>query len=271
MNGCQAQRLLGDLQLLEDCSNQDAMQATSPVIKLPSPVRAPEPRPMGESFHRRVLPDECVAFSSSEGRRLFKEALNSVENYMQIYFPLAEQFTTQAEPAFCGLATLAMCLNALDVDPGRLWKWPWRWFSEEVFDGYTSLAVAREKGISMAEFVGLASTTGVVAEAHRAGPELSLDQFRDIVKRSCAASNEVVVLNYSRQALHQTGDGHFSPIGGYSAERDMVLLLDVARFKYPPHWVRLSLAFEAMQLEDKTTGLPRGLVVLKGSQPKPGE
>ena len=24
--------------------------------------------------------------------------------------------------------------------------------------------------------------------------------------------------------------------GGYHAERDMVLILDTARFKYPPHW-----------------------------------
>jgi hypothetical protein len=28
------------------------------------------------------------------------------------------------------------------------------------------------------------------------------------------------------------GDGHFSPIGGYCVERDAVLIMDVARFKY---------------------------------------
>lgn len=39
-------------------------------------------------------------------------------------------------------------------------------------------------------------------------------------------------------------------------------MLDVARFKYPPHWVTLDLAFASMQRPDSTNGLPRGLVVL---------
>lgn len=58
----------------------------------------------------------------------------------------------------------------------------------------------------------------------------------------------------------KTGTGHFSPIGGYHAERDMALILDVARFKYPPHWVPLSLLWEAMDTVDEATGLQRGYV-----------
>ncbi|KAE9310816.1 hypothetical protein PF008_g20364 [Phytophthora fragariae] len=215
------------------------------------------------SFHRRHLPQDCIAFSSVEGRKLFTEALNSSSNYMQIYFPLAEQFITQAEPAYCGLATLAMCLNALEIDPGRLWKGPWRWFSEELFDCCTSLSVAKEKGISMSEFICLARCNGVLTEEFRATSDLTLEHFRDVVKHSCATSSEIVVLNYSRKVLGQTGDGHFSPIGGYHAERDMVLLMDVARFKYPPHWVKLSRVFEAMQKIDTSMDLPRGLAVLR--------
>lgn len=56
----------------------------------------------------------------------------------------------------------------------------------------------------------------------------------------------------------QTGTGHFSPIGGYHAGKDMALILDVARFKYPPHWVPLSLLWEAMNSVDITTGQHRG-------------
>lgn len=68
--------------------------------------------------------------------------------------------------------------------------------------------------------------------------------------------------------LLQTGDGHFSPIGGYHAARDLVLILDVARFKYPPHWVPLPLLWRAMQQSDKVTGESRGYVVLTSrSQP----
>ena len=35
-----------------------------------------------------------------------------------------------------------------------------------------------------------------------------------------------------------------APIGGYSAAEDMVLILDTARFKYPPHWVPLEMLYK---------------------------
>ena len=58
------------------------------------------------------------------------------------------------------------------------------------------------------------------------------------------------------------GDGHFSPIGGYHADKDMVLILDTARFKYPPHWVPLADLYMAMAPADPATGKPRGYIRL---------
>ncbi|GLD96591.1 hypothetical protein PINS_up005274 [Pythium insidiosum] len=43
----------------------------------------------------------------------------------------------------------------------------------------------------------------------------------------------------------------------------MVLLMDVARFKYPPHWVKLSMVHRALQQQDPCTKGPRGLVILQ--------
>lgn len=43
-----------------------------------------------------------------------------------------------------------------------------------------------------------------------------------------------------RAKLGQSGSGHFSPIGAFDRDTDMVLIMDVARFKYPPHWVSSS-------------------------------
>ena len=68
----------------------------------------------------------------------------------------------------------------------------------------------------------------------------------------------VMVVSFCRQSLGQTGDGHFSPIGGYDEEGDRVLVLDVARFKYPPYWVKLPELWEAMKGVDSATGMPRG-------------
>ena len=54
--------------------------------------------------------------------------------------------------------------------------------------------------------------------------------------------------------MQQTGSGHFVPIGGYHAKRDLIFILDVARYKLPPHWVPVSLMWEAMQHVDDSTG-----------------
>lgn len=75
-----------------------------------------------------------------------------------------------------------------------------------------------------------------------------------------------MIVSYSRRSLHQSGDGHFSPIGGYHPERDLVLIMDVARFKYPPHWVPLVDLYAALQPIDKATGKSRGYLLLKVSE-----
>ncbi len=62
------------------------------------------------------------------------------------------------------------------------------------------------------------------------------------------ASEFVTIVSYNRGKVGQTGTGHFSPIGGYHPRKDMVLLMEVARFKYPPHWIPLSMLFEATKV-----------------------
>ena len=54
---------------------------------------------------------------------------------------------TQDEPAFCGLASLAMVLNALAIDPRRAWKGPWRWFHEQMLDCCQPLSQVLQTGI----------------------------------------------------------------------------------------------------------------------------
>ena len=76
-------------------------------------------------------------------------------------------------------------------------------------------------------------------EAHFASDSTE-EAFRESVRRAARAGDAVVIGAYSRKEFYQTGDGHYSPIGGYHAASDSVLILDVARFKYPPHWVSLA-------------------------------
>jgi glutathione gamma-glutamylcysteinyltransferase len=60
--------------------------------------------PPNVSFYRRRLPDSVTHLNSPQGRVLFTEALR--DGTMELYFPLSEQFMTQAEPAYCALSTL---------------------------------------------------------------------------------------------------------------------------------------------------------------------
>jgi len=69
--------------------------------------------------------------------------------------------------------------------------------------------------------------------------EFDLDQLRAVVVECSRRMDKALVFSYDRQGVGQSGSGHFSPLGGYNEAEDLVLVLDTARFKYPPHWVKL--------------------------------
>ncbi|KDO60419.1 hypothetical protein CISIN_1g011156mg [Citrus sinensis] len=211
-------------------------------------------------LYRRALPSPpAIEFASPEGKQLFTEALG--EGTMEGFFKLISYYQTQSEPAYCGLATLAVILNALAIDPGRTWKGPWRWFDDTMLDCCKPLSKIKAEGITFGKVACLAYCNGAKVEAFRTN-ESSIDDFRRHVI-SCASSEDChVISSYHRGVFKQTGSGHFSPIGGYHARKDLVLILDVARFKYPPHWVPLALLWEAMDTIDKATGHPRGFMII---------
>ncbi|KAL9142479.1 hypothetical protein ABFS82_14G171900 [Erythranthe guttata] len=218
-------------------------------------------------LYRRTLPSPpAIDFSSPEGKKLFTEALTN--GNMERFFKLISHFQTQSEPAYCGLATLAMVLNALAIDPCRKWKGPWRWFDETMLDCCEPLETVKVKGISFGKVICLAHCAGAKVESYRTD-QSSIDEFRKFVT-ACSTSDDChVISTYNRKAFKQTRSGHFSPIGGYHAESDMVLILDVARFKYPPHWVPLSLLWEAMDTVDEATGRRRGFMLVSRGQRTP--
>jgi len=214
---------------------------------------------MIETLYRRPLPSEAIAFSSPDGRKVFAEALSA--GGLDGYFQLAEQFHTQSDPAFCGLGSLVVALNALGIDPGRLWKGPWRWFSEELLDCCVPLAEVQKRGLDVDELACLARCNGAQVELAR-GDASNLPAFRAALA-SAASGDGVLVVAYDRSALGQTGSGHFSPVGGYHWGRDLALILDVARFKYPPHWVSVERLWQATHAIDPATGRARGWLVFR--------
>ncbi|KAJ3162656.1 hypothetical protein HDU86_003629 [Geranomyces michiganensis] len=221
----------------------------------------------GQTFYRRELPKNLHSFTSKTGRALFKECVAS--GNAEIYFSLSGNFTMQSEPAFCGLGSLAMVLNALTVDPGRRWKGVWRWYSDEMLEcTHTPREQIREKGMTFAELACLARCNGLRVVARRADT-VTREQFFADLARVSASEDVHMVVSFSRKTLGQTGDGHFSPIGAYHPAKNQVLICDTARFKYPSYFVDGNLLYDSLGEIDAVTGLPRGYFILTKGEAKP--
>jgi hypothetical protein len=88
--------------------------------------------------------------------------------------------------------------------------------------------------------------------------DLTLDQFRAEMARTNDPSLRYIV-NFHRGPLFATGGGHHSPIGGYLAAEDLVLVVDVNE-KYHPWLVPTARLYEAVDTVDKSAGKKRGLL-----------
>ena len=235
-----------------------------------------------KTFYGRPLPENLVDYRSSESKTRLCRSLQA--GYAVPYLALSSCFNTQTEPAYCGVSTLAIILNSLRIDPQRIWKTIWRWYTEELLDCCRPLEDVKVSGITLEEFVCLAECNGAIASLSRPRDTTGeYDEFVQTVKRVCTGGRakgdakegekkenldeenpeEFMAISYSRKILGQTGDGHFSPIAALDVETNSVLMFDTARFKYPPYWVPLDLLFQSMLPTDKATGKSRGYVVLR--------
>ena len=255
------------------------------------PLPPPHPNP-NYSVRRRVLPPTLQPLNSLTGRRLLQDCLR--HGTAASFVPLMEHFCNQSDPAYCGVTTLLIVLNALAVDPNIRWKGGWRYFgNEDVLLTQCCLQTERIRrvGISMDEFATLGACQGLGVTMKRAN-DTDIHEFRrdlqsllqepaasersnddDTVEQRSSTPRPVhdnnnnnagiAVVSFSRSALGQTGEGHFSPVAAYHVATDQVLVLDVARFKYPPYWVGVRDLYRAMCPVDATTEQSRGWYILR--------
>ena len=205
------------------------------------------------------LPPNLIDVQSDDGGKLLFES-----EARAAYMPLSINFLTQKTQSYCGVASIVMVLNALNVPAPTTPEYqPYHTFTQDNFlDEKTDLIRPREllakQGMTLDQLGRLLAAQPVAVEVVHAA-DSALDQFRARARDFLSRKDHFVVVNYLRKAIGQEKFGHISPLAAYDAEADRFLILDVARYKYPPVWVTAADLFSAMNTtdfdnDDKTRG-----------------
>ena len=214
------------------------------------------------------LPANLIDFNSPAGERYLIEASANAD-----YFPLASQFVTQKTQAYCGIASLTMVLNALGAKaPSAPEYEPYNYFTQDnVLNAQTDAILTREvlarQGTTLDQLGAIVAHHGLASEVHHAGDE-TLEAFRALAHDSLSVGGRYVIVNYLRKALGQQIGGHISPLAAYDEKQDKFLIMDVARYKYPPVWVASADLYAAMNTPDLVNaGKTRGYVLVSKKAP----
>lgn len=209
------------------------------------------------------LPDNLIAASSTAGQALLVGA-----DSREAYFPLADNFVTQKTQSFCGVASMVMLFNALQLPAPEVPEYtPYRTFTQDnLFNASTEAILPQDvilkQGITLDQMGALLAVQPVTAAVRHAS-DGNLDTFRTEAASYLAQPGHFVLVNYFRNALGQQKGGHFSPLAAYDRETDRFMILDVARYKYPPVWVKAEELFAAMNTSDSDNeGKSRGYVLV---------
>lgn len=208
------------------------------------------------------VPPNLVALAQPAGQ---KRLTGSASN--QSYWPLSQYFETQRNEAYCSVATSVMALNALGVRRPESTQYPdFPFFSQEDFfrgidPQVANAAQVSREGMTLDQLGTALNAFPVEVRKYHAA-DLSLRQFRDLVRTTTAHNDRFVLLNFRRIEIGETGGGHWSPLAAYDATSDSALLLDVARYKYPAVWVPVAQLYAAALAVDSVSGLSRGIVIV---------
>jgi len=216
------------------------------------------------------LPPSLISLDSEEGQTLLVESKANRD-----YFALSSRFLTQRSTSYCGVASAVMVLNAMPVAAPEVKEWkPFRAFTEDnVFNdearkGATPEAVSRG-GLTIDQLAHLLGANGVAARPVFASAS-SVEEFRREAAANLARPDDYVIADFWRGDIGQDVGAHWSPVAAYHEGTDRFLVLDVARFRYPPYWARADDLFKAMNTSDLDSGKSRGYVLVAAAATSTG-
>lgn len=219
---------------------------------------------LGLTFSCFAHAADPVYLNSSAGAQRLLQA-----DYNRQYFVVQPFVDTQENLAFCGPASMAAVLNSLprEARPVAPQLKPFPYFTQDTFFNQKTRAIKTreatlQSGLTLQQSTEMFRQFGVDADSFY-GDQLTEPGLRDLITTALGDPDTRLVVNFDRQVLGQLGHGHFSPIAAYDSATDSVLILDVAKFKYPPFWVTVGDLLNAMKTIDSDSGKSRGLVRVK--------
>jgi hypothetical protein len=198
-----------------------------------------------------------IPLTSIQGENLLLESQTRAD-----YFLLSNQFVTQINQAYCGVASSVMVLNALGLPAPESPQYkPFKVFTQENFfvrvetNRVVSPEIVSKQGMTLAQLGGVLSSHGAKIKVYY-GSDVDLERFRALVIENLSVRDKFVIVNYLRKTIGQERGGHISPIAAYNRRTDRFLILDVSRYKYPPVWVKAIDLWQAIRTMDanKTRG-----------------
>ncbi len=217
-----------------------------------------------------AIPENLVDLRSKQGEQLLLES-----HALEAYVPLSINFLTQKNQAYCGVASIVIVLNALDVAAPTTPEYePYHTFTQDnLLDERTEAILPRKvlmkQGMTLDEISRLLTLHPVQAEVHHAA-DTTLEGFRSAAREYLSGKDRAVIINYLRKAIGEERGGHISPLAAYDVETDRFLILDVARYKYPPVWVKADELFAAMNTTDaENQNKTRGYVLIRKAESLP--
>ncbi len=204
---------------------------------------------------------DVIYFDSDKGWALLLDS-----KFRCDYWSLSRYYETQMTYAHCGVASSVITLNALEIPKPKQAKYKnFGFFTQEDFftDAVKKIVAPEDvarRGMELEEITDALNTFPVTAEMTKAS-DIDLEDFRNLVKKTLKTKDQILIVDFFRPSLGQVGGGHYSPVAAYNEQQDLVLVMEVSRYKHPPFWVKTEKLLNAMKDVEPSTET-RGFVLV---------
>lgn len=211
---------------------------------------------------------------------------SSFSEYSNLYFLMSSSWDVQKNQAYCAIATIASTLNSLrpiisiqdpvyqpysyatqkdvftDCTKQRVIATDYQTSGKPGIDGLLTppygLSLPQVNDFLTCYFNSTSNNySWKVTTQHVDATHLTVSKMRyDLQQALLSSSSDSnsggsrILVNYHRAEMGQRGGGHWSPLVAYNAEKDSFLVMDVAKYKYPPVWIPTESLYNSMNTLD---------------------